>query len=353
MPSRAYDLYPDVVRQFMATVKVTYRTSAARVAGDGTLTFFARGTRYRIPISELCRIYGFDESIASYTVPPFTHLDGFWDIVGTGVWDTNRAVLSDIRHPALRYFLRLLANTLVCKMEPNKVRIKELTLLFCTVNGMVDLVELDEDGEVSPPNLGAVFAAHLVELKKKPFTNKGKNKKETVGSLLTPIFQYLGIRLDSHSADRDHAFLDEQHLVHSLWLEEGKLWRFRIRDEHRLLPLPDRMITDFGNNVEQLRCMPDEAFLRNPRNMSRRPPSIRHTRAQDPQAPPLPNFPNIPDIPMHDQGDFQRFVVDALQAIWARVSCRSRRATGAQAPAPVARRDPSPEDDEATDEDTD
>ncbi|KAH0849635.1 hypothetical protein HID58_096226 [Brassica napus] len=76
--------------------------------------------------------------------------------------------------------------------------------------------------------------------------------------------------------------------------------------------------------------------------MSRRPPSIRRTRAQDAQAPPLPDFPNMPDIPMHDQGDFQRFVVDALQAIWARVSCRSRRATGAQAPAPAAaRRDPS------------
>ncbi|WZY99155.1 hypothetical protein YC2023_071484 [Brassica napus] len=100
--------------------------------------------------------------------------------------------------------------------------------------------------------------------------------------------------------------------------------------------------------------MPEEAFLRNPQNMSRRPPSIRRTRAQDAHAPPLPDNPNIPDIPMHDQGDFRRFVVDALQAIWARVSCRSRRATGAQAPAPVAaHRDLSPEDDEATDEDTD
>ncbi|KAF2533786.1 hypothetical protein F2Q70_00029028 [Brassica cretica] len=99
--------------------------------------------------------------------------------------------------------------------------------------------------------------------------------------------------------------------------------------------------------------MPDEAFLRNPWNMSRRPPSIRRTRARDTQAPPLPDFPNIPDIPMQDQGDFQRFVVDALQAIWARVSCRSRRATGSQAPAPAARRDPPPVDDEATDEDTD
>ena len=192
------------------------------------MTFLARGTRYRITIPELYCIYGFTESVASHTIPPFRHLERFWDIVGTGVWDTNRAVLSDIRHPALRYFLRLLANTLVCKMEPNKVRIKELTLLFCVVNDVVDMVELDEDSKVNPPNLGAVFAAHLVELKKKPFTSRGK-KKETVGSLLTPIFQYLGICLDPRSAERDHAFLDEQHLVHSLWLEEGKLWHFRIR----------------------------------------------------------------------------------------------------------------------------
>ena len=67
----------------MATVEVTYRTSSARVAGDGTLTFIAIGTRYRITITKLCRIYGFDESVASYTVPPFPHLERFWDIAGT------------------------------------------------------------------------------------------------------------------------------------------------------------------------------------------------------------------------------------------------------------------------------
>ena len=41
--TRAYDLHVDLVRQFMATVDFTYSTSRVRVAGDGTLTFFARG----------------------------------------------------------------------------------------------------------------------------------------------------------------------------------------------------------------------------------------------------------------------------------------------------------------------
>ncbi|KAF3485833.1 hypothetical protein F2Q69_00053860 [Brassica cretica] len=116
MVTRAYDLHVDLVRQFMATVAITYSTSKARVAGDGTLTFFARGIRYMISITELCRIYGFQEDAAASRFPPFLGLDGFWKIIGTGAWNSNSATQTDIRHPTLRYFLRALANTLVCKM---------------------------------------------------------------------------------------------------------------------------------------------------------------------------------------------------------------------------------------------
>ena len=111
------------------------------------------------------------------------------------------------RHPSpqpLRYFLRALAN------QPNKVRIQELTLLFCGVNGLVDLTHLDENGNVLTSNLGAVFCCALGDLKNKPFTGKGR-KKETVGSFLTPIFEYLGIHLDQRTPDRSHSFLDERH----------------------------------------------------------------------------------------------------------------------------------------------
>ncbi|KAF2578986.1 hypothetical protein F2Q68_00005014 [Brassica cretica] len=87
---------------------------------DATLTFFARGIRYRISIPELCRIYGFQEDAAASKIPPFLGLNGFWEIIGTGTWNSNSATQTDICHPTLRYFLRALANTLVCKMEPNK-----------------------------------------------------------------------------------------------------------------------------------------------------------------------------------------------------------------------------------------
>ncbi|KAG5388687.1 hypothetical protein IGI04_030228 [Brassica rapa subsp. trilocularis] len=45
------------------------------------------------------------------------------------------------------------------------------------------------------PNLGAVFYEHLVKLEMKPIGGRGR-KKETVGSLLTPIFMHIVIPLD-------------------------------------------------------------------------------------------------------------------------------------------------------------
>ncbi|KAF2544692.1 hypothetical protein F2Q70_00022586 [Brassica cretica] len=72
---------------------------------------------------------------------------------------------------------------------------------------------------------------------------------------------------------------------------------------------------------------------------------------------PLPDFLIIPDIPMRDQGDFQRVAVDALRAIWARVSCTSRMTIRAHSPAAAGpsrqRMDPSSGSDDEFSEATD
>ncbi|KAF3529265.1 hypothetical protein DY000_02039710 [Brassica cretica] len=49
----------------------------------------------------------------------------------------------------------------------------------------------------------------------------------------------------------------------------------------------------------------------------------------------FPPFPPMPDMSTRPEGDFQRVVVDALTAIWARVSrcrCSSRRSVRASSP---------------------
>ncbi|KAL0696519.1 hypothetical protein Bca4012_063699 [Brassica carinata] len=129
-------------------------------------------------------------------------------------WNSCSATKTNICPPTLRYFMRALANILLCRMEPNKVRMQELTLLYGAVNGLVYLSHLEVDDEVVTPNLGAIFAEHLVGVKIKPFTGTSQ-KTETVGSLLTPIFRHLGIRLDEDTAITTRRFLDEAHLLHS------------------------------------------------------------------------------------------------------------------------------------------
>ncbi|KAF2569324.1 hypothetical protein F2Q68_00025389 [Brassica cretica] len=88
--------------------------------------------------------------------------------------------------------------------------------------------------------------------------------------------------------------------------------------------------------------------------------SIEPTRFVDPDPPQpeaaLPPFPPMPDMSTCPEGDSQRVVVDALTAIWARVSrcrCSSRRSVQASSPLVVGPslqgRDTSSDD--TTDED--
>lgn len=160
----------------------------ARRASEGTLTFFIRGIRYRIPLHTLCEIYWFkNPDRARTTDPPFPGLAQFWGHIAAGFFDSGIANQTDIFHPTLRYFIKALANTLLCKIEPNKVSVHELTMLYLSLQGMVDMPDVPEPADDQWPSLGPIFSEHLVRLKKKPFQGMGA-KKETVGSLLTPIF---------------------------------------------------------------------------------------------------------------------------------------------------------------------
>lgn len=50
MVTKSYDLYPDLVRHFMATVQIIYNNERVKRANEGNLTFFIKGIKCRIPI---------------------------------------------------------------------------------------------------------------------------------------------------------------------------------------------------------------------------------------------------------------------------------------------------------------
>ena len=162
-------LYPELVRQFMATVNVYYAHERAKRASEGVLTFFIRGIRHRVPLSTLCTIYGFDNKRQHAVVPDFAGISTFWGHIATGFFDSAKTLQTDIRHLTLRYFMKVLANTLLCKMKPSKVRVQELTLVYYEVRSLVHMQDIKEPADDVWPNIGAVFAEHLVKHKMKPF----------------------------------------------------------------------------------------------------------------------------------------------------------------------------------------
>ena len=76
-------------------------------------------------------------------------------------------------HPVLRYLVRLISSTLLCKMKPDKMRFSELLLLYHALHDFfphsLGFEQVDRNVK-----FGDVFAHHLVLLKTKPFTGKGQ-----------------------------------------------------------------------------------------------------------------------------------------------------------------------------------
>ena len=85
-------LYPELVCQFMATVNVYYTHERAKRANEGVLTFFIRGIRYRVPLSTLCTIYGFENERQHAVVPDFAGISTFWGDIATAFFDSAKTL---------------------------------------------------------------------------------------------------------------------------------------------------------------------------------------------------------------------------------------------------------------------
>ncbi|KAL0791221.1 hypothetical protein Bca101_007467 [Brassica carinata] len=96
-------LYPELIRQFMATVQVNYAHERVRTASEGILSFFICGICYRVPLSALSTIYGFQNTELQHAVVPgFAGRLHFWEHIATGIFDSGPALQTDIRHSTLR-----------------------------------------------------------------------------------------------------------------------------------------------------------------------------------------------------------------------------------------------------------
>ncbi|KFK24389.1 hypothetical protein AALP_AAs71240U000100 [Arabis alpina] len=157
-----HDLYPDLVCQFFATLRIFFPTDAEHTGGNGTLTFLIEGVRYKLSIKDICDIYGFPSERDNVIIPPaFSEMKGFWRLFGAGEFSGNKVSHTDIRHPDL--------------------------------------------------NWGAVLADRLLEQKNTPFTLTAGTSFRA-GSLITPIMRFYGIDLERYSSIRIPCSMDSRHM---------------------------------------------------------------------------------------------------------------------------------------------
>ena len=95
-------------------------------------------------------------------------------------------------------------------------------------------------------------------------------------------------------------------------------------------------LTDFAHGLTSIQFRPNPRLIRTPAAQPRCY-TVQRPGGPQPHQPEytLPPFPPMPDMSTRPEGDFQRVVVDALTAIWARVSrchCSSRRSVRASSP---------------------
>ncbi|KFK34107.1 hypothetical protein AALP_AA5G103000 [Arabis alpina] len=250
----------------------------------------------------------------------------FWNLFAHGHYDSSGTPHTDIRHPIVRYLARLLANTILYKNEPGKMRIDELVLMFsCLRNDIVfpsGIPHLDVDA-----NLGVVFAHQLMSVKNTPFT-LSSSKSFQAGSLLTPIFEFCRIDTSNVSVERsltmDFAFLQK-----ATWVQPGPYWIYRDAAGQHMVLWPVRELLSIRPGSPALAFQVDPDLVRQVarRSTSRKkasvPPGVS-TRASasrpagEPQPEPL-QFIDIPQRPM-SQEDFQDFVVNDFERIWSAIA---------------------------------
>ncbi|KFK22850.1 hypothetical protein AALP_AAs60426U000100, partial [Arabis alpina] len=288
-PTRIADekhrLHPDLVQQFFASVRVYY-DDGVETAQTGHLTFMAKGNL-------------------------FAH----------GHYDSSGTPHTDIRHPTVRYLARLLANTIIYKNKPGKMRIDELVLMFSYLRNDIafptSIPHLDVDA-----NLGAVFAHQLMSVKNTPFT-LGSSKSFQAGSLLTPIFEFCRIDTSTVSVEgsltMDFAFLQK-----ATWIQPSPYWIYR----------------DAAGQHMVARRSTSRKKASAPTGASTRASASRP--AGEPQPEPL-RFIDIPQRPTsHD--DFQDFVVNGFERIWSAIA-RLANCSCVRPLTPPPARPPSPRND--------
>ncbi|KAG5382730.1 hypothetical protein IGI04_034200 [Brassica rapa subsp. trilocularis] len=259
----SHELYPDLVRQMLATATITYEGSDAPSYANCSFSFMADGEYCRLSLDKLNEIYEMAAEPKGVAVAKkFSPSNAFWDCIANGNFTAGKVYQSQIRNPALRVIAKIISNLLFAKELTSKVTNGELQTLY---TGIEDEIRASGSGipiQRVKTNPGFNFITMICE--RRQCLMHGSKKKDRSGSLLTPLFKHFGIDLTKYSVNKEVQYLDIRYLMachimrdedtYSFFDKAGtqlftklphpEITRFSVFENIRFLPPPELLCTD-------------------------------------------------------------------------------------------------------------
>ncbi|KAF3529214.1 hypothetical protein DY000_02038841 [Brassica cretica] len=172
-----HELYPDLVRQVLATATISYEDFSAPSYANCSFSFMADGEYCSLSLDKLNKIYEIaNEPRGVAVAKKFAPSNTFWDFIANGNFTPGKAYQSQIRNPALRVIAKIISNLLFAKDQTSKVTNGELQTLYA---GIEDEIRASGSGipiQKVKTNPGFHFITMLCE--RRLCLMHGTNKKD-------------------------------------------------------------------------------------------------------------------------------------------------------------------------------
>ncbi|KAF3540648.1 hypothetical protein F2Q69_00022695 [Brassica cretica] len=259
---QTYELYPDLVRQALATAQISYENPQAPTYETCSFSFMADSKFCSLSLDQLNEIYEISDERKDVAVEnKFTPTERFWDLIatGTGSFASRKAYQSQIRNPTLRVIAKMISNLLFAKDQTSKVTKGELQMLY---SGLEDEIRRSRSGIPFQP-MQTNSGYHLIWMfySRRDCLLRNENKKDRCGSLLTPLFKHFRINLRAYAVNYNIEYVDTPYLISCHILHDETTYRFMDKEGNMLyFKLPQTHLTNFSS-IENIRFLPDPEFF--------------------------------------------------------------------------------------------
>ncbi|KAF2533143.1 hypothetical protein F2Q70_00029553 [Brassica cretica] len=237
-----HPLYPDLVRQVLATAELTFKRSGFPIFKEASFTFYASGVKLSISLEKLTEIYEISEEYTKTSFPrKFPPEQAFWKFIASGDFKSRSAstlrpihfqlglaLASLFRNLVLRIAAKVLRNLLFSKDKTSKVTRGELQMLFAGVKDEIKSADIGIPTSEMKTSPGCVVVQMFVD--KKARVIKGSLKKDCSGSLLTPLFRHLELDLSPYQCNETMQFVDAPYLINCQILRDEATYSFIAKD---------------------------------------------------------------------------------------------------------------------------